>query len=188
VRVQLREEIRRIQLELGTTTLYVTHDQEEALAISDRVAVLFGGKIEQIGTPTEMYGAPATPFVAEFIGTMNRLEGAVADSASGEIDHAGIRFSVDAARGRVVGDRVLVLIRPELVEVTAIANGDAPASNQLYGEVISHTFLGPVTRLKLQSSGGQLIADLPPARAEALPVGARVAARLPADGARLINL
>ena len=73
VRVQLREEIRRIQLELGITTIYVTHDQEEALSISDRVAVMYGGKIEQVGAPAEMYGSPATPFVAEFIGTMNRL-------------------------------------------------------------------------------------------------------------------
>ena len=73
VRVQLREEIRRIQLELGITTIYVTHDQEEALSISDRVAVMYGGKIEQVGSPAEMYGSPATPFVAEFIGTMNRL-------------------------------------------------------------------------------------------------------------------
>src|SRR5262249_4662189 len=68
VRVQLREEIRRIQLELGITTLYVTHDQEEALSISDRVAVLNAGRVEQIGTPTQMYTAPSTPFVAEFIG------------------------------------------------------------------------------------------------------------------------
>ena len=79
VRVQLREEIRRIQLELGITTLYVTHDQEEALAISDHVAVMYRGRIEQMGTPAQMYGAPATPFVAEFIGTMNRLESKVLD-------------------------------------------------------------------------------------------------------------
>ena len=83
VRVQLREEIRRIQLELGITTLYVTHDQEEALSVSDRVAVLYGGRIEQVGTPAEMYTAPATPFVAEFIGTMNRLEATIVDGATG---------------------------------------------------------------------------------------------------------
>ena len=92
VRVQLREEIRRIQLELGITTLYVTHDQEEALAISDHVAVMFAGVIEQMGTPAEMYTAPATPFVAEFIGTMNRLEATVVDSGNGEIEHAGTRL------------------------------------------------------------------------------------------------
>src|SRR4051794_8350593 len=80
VRVQLREEIRRIQLRLGITTIYVTHDQEEALSISDRVAVLSQGRIEQIGPPEEIYSAPATPFVAEFVGTMNRLEAVVADA------------------------------------------------------------------------------------------------------------
>ena len=89
VRVQLREEIRRIQLELGITTLYVTHDQEEALAISDHVAVMYGGVIEQMGTPSEMYTAPKTPFVAEFIGTMNRLEAHIVDGAAGEVEHAG---------------------------------------------------------------------------------------------------
>ena len=97
VRVQLREEIRRIQLELGITTIYVTHDQEEALSISDRVAVMYGGKIEQVGAPAEMYGSPATPFVAEFIGTMNRLIATVAKD--GWIDYNGLLLRVDAARG-----------------------------------------------------------------------------------------
>src|SRR5438477_5116490 len=107
VRVQLREEIRRIQLELGITTIYVTHDQEEALSISDRVAVLSQGRIEQIGSPVEIYGAPATPFVAEFIGTMNRLESVVVDGAKGGVEHAGTRLTIDAARGRTTGERIL---------------------------------------------------------------------------------
>src|SRR5947209_9910760 len=77
VRVQLREEIRRIQLEIGITTLYVTHDQEEALSVSDHLAGMDNRRIEQMGAPAEMYSAPATPFVAEFIGTMNRLEGTI---------------------------------------------------------------------------------------------------------------
>ena len=92
VRVQLREEIRRIQLELGITTLYVTHDQEEALAVSDHVAVMYGGVIEQMGTPSEMYTAPATAFVAEFIGTMNRLDAVVLDGGPGEVEHSGMRL------------------------------------------------------------------------------------------------
>ena len=100
VRVQLREEIRRIQLELGITTLYVTHDQEEALSISDHVAVMYGGRIEQMGSPAEMYSAPATPFVAEFIGTMNRLEATVVDGGSGSVEYGGVTLTVDAARGR----------------------------------------------------------------------------------------
>ena len=109
VRVQLREEIRRIQLELGITTLYVTHDQEEALSVSDHVAVMYGGRIEQMGSPAEMYSAPATPFVAEFIGTMNRLEGTIVD---GGVEHAGTTLRIDAARERPRGERVLVLVRP----------------------------------------------------------------------------
>src|SRR5881398_1385358 len=125
VRVQLREEIRRIQLELGITTLYVTHDQEEALSVSDRVAVMYGGKIEQVGTPAQMYGSPSTPFVAEFIGTMNRLQATVVDGSSGAVDHGGIRLMLESARGRPNGERVLVLVRPEALEVEA-ANGAVP--------------------------------------------------------------
>jgi putative spermidine/putrescine transport system ATP-binding protein len=185
VRVQLREEIRRIQLELGITTLYVTHDQEEALAISDHVAVMYGGVIEQMGTPSEMYTAPKTPFVAEFIGTMNRLEGRVVDGATGDVDHGGTRLRVDAARGRAAGERVLILVRPESLELTAAGNGAPANGNTLTAEVLTQTFLGPVTRLKMT---GGLIADMSTARASALPVGASVVARVPTDGAQLLAL
>ena len=186
VRVQLREEIRRIQLDLGITTLYVTHDQEEALAVSDHVAVMYGGVIEQMGTPAEMYTAPATPFVAEFIGTMNRLDAIVVDGGTGEVEHSGMRLRVDAARGRRNGERVLVLIRPESLELEAATNGGAP--NSFTGEVLTQTFLGPVTRLKVTGSGTNLIADMSTARAAALPVGARVKATIPSEGAKLISL
>jgi putative spermidine/putrescine transport system ATP-binding protein len=186
VRVQLREEIRRIQLELGITTLYVTHDQEEALAISDHVAVMYGGVIEQMGTPAEMYTAPATPFVAEFIGTMNRLDSKVVDGETGEVEHSGLRLRVDAARGRRNGERVLVLIRPESLELEAATNGTAP--NSFAGEVLTQTFLGPVTRVKVSGSGTSLIADMSTARAAALPVGASVVAKIPSEGAKLISL
>jgi putative spermidine/putrescine transport system ATP-binding protein len=183
VRVQLREEIRRIQLELGITTLYVTHDQEEALSVSDHVAVMWGGRIEQMGSPAEMYSSPATPFVAEFIGTMNRLEGTVVD---GGVQHGAQTLQVDAARGRPAGERVLVLVRPETVEV-AQANG-AGGVNTLVGDVVTQTFLGPVTRLKIVGDGVDVIADVPTQTALALPVGTRVAATLPAEGARLLEL
>ena len=186
VRVQLREEIRRIQLELGITTLYVTHDQEEALAISDHVAVMYGGVIEQMGTPAEMYTSPATPFVAEFIGTMNRLQSTIVDGASGTVEYNGSQLQVGAARGRTNGERVMLLIRPEALELEAAAgNGASANGNTLRGEVLTHTFLGPVTRLKVS---GDLIADMSTARAAALPVGASVVARIPADGVKLLSL
>jgi putative spermidine/putrescine transport system ATP-binding protein len=188
VRVNLREEIRRIQLELGITTLYVTHDQEEALSISDRVAVLHSGRIEQVGTPAQMYTQPSTPFVAEFIGTMNRLEATVVDGSAGRVDHGGIVLTLNEAKGRTNGERVLVLIRPESLHLTASSNGGAGSGNGVNGEVITHTFLGPVTRLKVVGPIGHLIADMPTARAEALPVGSRVLAQIPDEGSRLLSL
>jgi len=186
VRVQLREEIRRIQTQLGITTLYVTHDQEEALSVSDQVAVMWSGRIEQKGTPSEMYGAPATPFVAEFIGTMNRLESVVVDGASGEIEHAGTRLTVDAARGRTKGERVLVLVRPELLELEPSADGGG--ENTLTGEVLTHTFLGSVTRLKIVGQETDLTADVPTVRVDSLPIGLRVVVHVPTAGTRLLSL
>ncbi len=187
VRVQLREEIRRIQLELGITTIYVTHDQEEALSISDRVAVMYGGRIEQVGSPAVMYGSPATPFVAEFIGTMNRLVSTVADD--GTIDYAGQRLRVDAARGLPRGENVLCLVRPETVDIQLAAVG-AAADGAIAGEVVSHTFLGSVTRVRIEDASGEhgLTADMSTTRAEALTIGQRVVASFPADSARLLSL
>jgi putative spermidine/putrescine transport system ATP-binding protein len=186
VRVQLREEIRRIQTQLGITTLYVTHDQEEALSVSDQVAVMWSGRIEQKGTPSEMYGAPATPFVAEFIGTMNRLEAVVVDGDRGEVEHGGTRLTVDSARGRSRGERVLVLVRPELLELEPSTN--AGGDNSLAGEVITHTFLGSVTRVKILGREAELTADVPTARVGSLPVGLKVNALVPVAGTRLLSL
>src|SRR5690242_5511494 len=108
VRGQLRDEIRRIQLEVGITTLFVTHDQEEALAIADRVGVMKDGHLEQLGPPTEIYGRPATPFVAEFVGLSNRLAGVV---QSGEVVVRGFRLPlVDPA---TADGPVVALVRPE---------------------------------------------------------------------------
>jgi putative spermidine/putrescine transport system ATP-binding protein len=181
VRLQLREEIRRLQTQLGITTLYVTHDQEEALSISDRVAVLTEGRIEQIGAPADIYNEPKTPFVAEFIGTMNRLEATVTDD--GEVDFRGTRLRVDNARGHSSGQRVLVLVRPETLAVEQSDNGGG-----LGGTVVAHIFLGATTRVKVDAAGQELSADIPSTRAAALPVGARVSATFPAESARVLSL
>ncbi|MFN8224091.1 MAG: ABC transporter ATP-binding protein [Gaiellales bacterium] len=181
VRVQLREEIRRIQTRLGITTIYVTHDQEEALSISDRVAVLSHGKIEQIGPPAEIYSSPATPFVAEFVGTMNRLEATVTDSATGMLSFAGGTHAVDAAKGRVAGSRVLLLVRPETVELSSAGTG-------LPGEIVSQTFLGAVTRVKAATGELEWSADVSTAEAAAIPVGTKVGVTFPAESARVLTL
>ena len=153
VRVQLREEIRRIQLELGITTLYVTHDQEEALAISDHVAVMYGGVIEQMGTPAEMYTAPATPFVAEFIGTMNRLEATVVIDGATGAGRARRASGSRSTRRAAAGPASACSCWSGRRRSSSRRRRTAPAPNAFSGEVLTQTFLGPVTRVKVAGAG-----------------------------------
>ncbi len=185
VRVQLREEIRRVQTELGVTTLFVTHDQEEALALSDRVAVLSDGRLEQVGTPPEIYGEPRTPFVAEFIGTMNRLEATVV--GPGQVEYEGQRLEVETLEGRRTGEKVLILVRPESVELSEL-DPEAPVpEGALAGRIVGHSFLGPVTRIKVQNGACNLTADLPSRAAHALAIGDRVSARFDGSSAQVLS-
>ena len=152
VRVQLREEIRRIQLELGITTLYVTHDQEEALAISDHVAVMYAGVIEQMGTPAEMYTAPGDAVRG---GVHRHDEPARGDGRGRRQRRDRLRRAPLAAstpRGACPnGERVLLLVRPEALEVEARTNGAGP--NVLARRGPPQTFLGSVTRVKVVRGG-----------------------------------
>jgi putative spermidine/putrescine transport system ATP-binding protein len=165
VRVTLREEIRRIQSALGITTLYVTHDQEEALAISDRVVVMRDGWVEQVGTPQAIYAEPATRFVATFIGKMNQLVAVVACAREGRVRWGDLSLTVPpASTARLAdGQGVVVLVRPEaLAVVPAAAEGPAgrAGENRVAATVEIVTFLGPVTRLGLEARGGRLLADV----------------------------
>jgi putative spermidine/putrescine transport system ATP-binding protein len=187
VRLQLREEIRRIQLQLGITALYVTHDQEEALSISDRVVVLSQGQIEQVGVPAEIYGNPATLFVAEFIGTMNRVCGSVAPGGAGLVDADGAMLPVEEAARLPAGRRVVVLIRPESIELETQGTDVAP-QRPLAGRVTAHTFLGAVTRLSIQTPVASIFADIPTTRALALGIGTAVTLGWDPAAPRLINL
>src|SRR4029077_15387159 len=126
--------------------------------------------------------------VAGFGGPMTRRAATVVDPASGDVDHVGIRLQIDAARGRPQGERVLLLIRPEASGGEAPTNGAVANGNAIHGEVITQTFLGPVTRLKVSGPNTSLIADMSTARAAALPVGATVVAHIPAEGAKLLSL
>jgi putative spermidine/putrescine transport system ATP-binding protein len=134
VRVQLREEIRRIQLELGITTVFVTHDQAEALSVADRVGVMRNGRLEQVASPDELYQRPATAFVAEFVGTMNRIPATLAD---GGVELLGVRRPVTG--DAPAAGPVTALVRPESLEIRADGGG--------VGRVITRTFSGAVTRL-----------------------------------------
>src|SRR4051794_35597262 len=139
VRAQLRDEIRRVQLDVGITTLFVTHDQEEALAIADRVGVMNGGKIEQLAGPVDVYSRPATPFVAEFVGLSNRLP-AVVDGTDADV--LGVRMPL-VERGFPNGPAI-ALVRPEAVGLSPVADGDDDA---LVGPVVATSFLGAVSRI-----------------------------------------
>src|SRR3990170_1100576 len=120
IRVELRYEIRRIQRQLGITTIYVTHDQEEALSLSDRVVVMNSGRIEQIGTPFEIYNYPKTSFVASFVGTLNQLRCSVVDAAAGKVSFYGQPFAASAAV-RGADGAVIVMLRPEELHIGALA-------------------------------------------------------------------
>ena len=140
VRAQLRDEIRRIQLEVGITTLFVTHDQEEALAIADRVGVMREGRLEQLAPPTEVYSRPATAFVAEFVGLSNRLAGEV---RGGEVLVRGCTLPL--VEKDVPDGQVVALIRPEAV--TMASHAPDSGSGPLTGTVIAVTFLGATSRV-----------------------------------------
>jgi putative spermidine/putrescine transport system ATP-binding protein len=165
VRAQLRDQIRRIQLEVGITTLFVTHDQEEALAIADRVGVMQNGRLEQLAPPTDVYSRPATPFVAEFVGLTNRLEGVVSGSTVAVRGRDLPLVDVTTAPGPAIA-----LVRPEAVTLA----GDSGESGPLTGTVIATTFLGATSRVTVDLGDTTIMAQLTTADAVAHPAGSRV--------------
>ncbi|MEU8658690.1 ABC transporter ATP-binding protein [Actinoplanes philippinensis] len=160
VRVQLRDEIRRIQTEVGTTTLFVTHDQEEALAIADRVGVMRAGRLEQLATPSEVYLRPATAFVADFVGTSNRLPGTVSGDV---VEVLGNRLPLVSPHA---DGAVTALVRPEAVEVTP-----GPEST---AKVLTSSFLGPTSRVTVAVGDHLVIAQVPSGRLPELTPGTGV--------------
>jgi putative spermidine/putrescine transport system ATP-binding protein len=148
VRTNLREEIRRLQLELGTTTLFVTHDQEEAMSISDRVGVMNKGKLEQIDTPDVLYNNPASSFVASFVGNMNKIPTLIAD---GMVEIFGNKV-VALKRGNESG-KVHALIRPESIVVVA-------TSGQAHAKVLTRSFMGASSNIVCQTPDGTIVQSL----------------------------
>ncbi|HTQ92783.1 MAG TPA: ABC transporter ATP-binding protein, partial [Streptosporangiaceae bacterium] len=180
VRAQLRDEIRRIQLEVGITTLFVTHDQEEALAIADRVGVMKDGRLEQLAPPTEVYSRPATSFVAEFVGLSNRLAGEV---RGGEVHVRGCTLPL--VERDVPDGPAVALVRPEAVTVASRAPDSGPegvaGSGPLIGTVIAVTFLGATSRVTVDLGDTRVLAQLPTSDATNLSAGSRVALAIRPD-------
>jgi ABC-type Fe3+/spermidine/putrescine transport system ATPase subunit len=161
LRIEMRDEIRRMQREMGITTLYVTHDQEEALAISDRIAVMERGHIRQFATPREVFESPAHAFVAEFVGGCNWLDATLLRDGAGVAARigAGAPFALPAARPGAEGAARAALRNEDL----RLATPEDPPGCCLEGRVASLAYLGPRTRLRvlLGAEGAAVEADLP---------------------------
>jgi len=160
IRVALRHEIREIQRQLGITTVYVTHDQEEALELSDRIVVMSEGRVEQIGTPFEIYNFPATPFVATFVGTLNAVEARVEDQAAHRLSLNGHSFVTASDIETPAGQAVMVAMRPEMLTLGEPAT-EADDVNRLPATIHDIAFLGSVIRIRVRlaspSGDGALI-------------------------------
>ena len=157
IRVSLREEIRQIQRQLGITTVFVTHDQEEALSISDRIVVMNAGRADQIGTPSEIYNRPATRFVATFVGTLNLIDTVVVDPAANTVRIGDNTIVLREPIGALpAGDKVTLALRPEAGSLSESQKGDTA----LTGSVISSHFLGSVVRTKFEVGGNLISFDM----------------------------
>ncbi len=161
LRIHMRVELLALQRKLGITTLFVTHDQEEALSISDRVAVLDGGIIQQVGTPMELYDHPANRFTANFVGTINLLRGTLEQQ-----DGAGVFRSPDIgaiALGRVAapGGAAEIAIRPHALKLASLHAAGDPALVWVEGKVVAREFLGEFVRYTVRAGRAELVADQP---------------------------
>jgi putative spermidine/putrescine transport system ATP-binding protein len=154
IRVELRQEIRRIQKQLGITTIYVTHDQEEALSLSDRIVVMSQGKVEQIGTPAEIYSLPATEFVAKFVGQINLLPVQVVDVYQGVVKLGG-QILRAGRYGHLNGNPIRMAVRPE-----ELHPGFVDGANNLNGKVDAITYLGSIVRISVDVEGQPISLDV----------------------------
>lgn len=161
LRVQMRTEIRRLQQRMGITALYVTHDQDEAMSLSDRIVVMNRGRIEQVGRPEEIYRRPASVFVADFIGSANFLEAEVAsfDGVRARVNVLGQPREVGSAPDAADASEHLVLVRPESVTVRHIADDDGGVVGNR-GRILTAVFYGSVVEYEIETDAGSIVAVL----------------------------
>lgn len=175
LRDQLQGEIKRLHRDLGTTLVYVTHDQEEALNLSDRVCLMNGGRIAQLGTPDELYFEPVSEFVADFVGESNLLEGVVVSDDTVAIN-ATWSIRVRSTEGHAIGSKVKVLVRPEKISVLDDNENAVPGAggmNECTGVISQISFVGGMTRFELTTTDGPtlLVKTISARAAERSPLG-----------------
>ncbi len=189
LRVQMRAELSRLQRQLAITTVYVTHDQEEAMAISDRIAVMHEGSIAQVGTAEELYRAPRSTFVAQFIGRVNLVESRVLGAIGGRVAVAlwDASLSVPAADGYATGQRLSLLLRPESLTLVPESAKAAEGEVVVPGVVRARTFLGEKVEYVVEAGGALLQAvTYDPTRRGVVEIGARVGVMCDAAAVRLL--
>ena len=157
IRQSLRNEIRAIQRQLGITTLYVTHDQEEALSLSDRIVVMNQGRVEQVGTPFEIYNFPRTAFTASFVGTLNVVVATVIDPKEGALSVDGLSIAAPAAPNMQPGQHLSIALRPEIISLNG--NSLTVDANHLTGIVENITFLGSIVRVQVRLGRQTILVD-----------------------------
>jgi spermidine/putrescine transport system ATP-binding protein len=192
LRKHMQLELKRIQHEIGTTFVYVTHDQDEALSMSDRIAVMNAGVIEQIGEPRAIYEYPETPFVADFVGVLNAVEVRV-DELSGDVAAMrlgdGERVEVRVAPGVIVGDRLMTAVRPERVRLASSEEPAGPTGSRLSGTVKQVVYLGTLTQFHVGTSLGRrlIVHELSGERPSELHEGERVTLTWERDDASVLQ-
>jgi iron(III) transport system ATP-binding protein len=154
LRERMRTELKTLQRRTGITFVYVTHDQSEALALSDQIAVIHGGRLQQYGTPREVYAWPINRLVADFMGLVNLLPGKVIDARNGaaRVELGAIALDIPLPGGIAVGDKVDVVIRPENIRLTKMGNGAAT-----HAKIIDRTFLGNITEYYAALDSGETL-------------------------------
>jgi len=184
IRVHLRTEIKRIQKKLSITTVYVTHDQEEALAISDRVVVMNRGRILQIGTPVQIYNSPVNTFVANFVGSANLIKVRVKNGKC--LTQNGLELAVSGMEDLRESEEAMLSIRPEFINL--IDQKTAELENTLDGVVKEIEYLGSVTRAKVQCGSESFMIDLKGEQISLLPENHRVTIQIPPQKIKLLRI
>jgi spermidine/putrescine transport system ATP-binding protein len=191
LRKQMQLELKRIQAELGTTFVYVTHDQEEALTMSDRIGVMHGGVVEQVGDPREIYEHPQTPFVADFIGSLNALDlrvDEVVDGVAIMVVSEHERLCVPVGGRTSPGERLLVGVRPERVRIEPVNGRPPEGGSRVEGTIMDLVYLGGLTQFHIDAgeAGNVISHRMDDAIASSLEPGRRVVLTWPTEHAYVL--
>jgi ABC-type Fe3+/spermidine/putrescine transport system ATPase subunit len=188
LRASLRTEIRRIQQRLRVTAIYVTHDQEEALSLSDRVVVMNRGRIEEVGRPQELYRSPRSPFTAAFIGSSTIVQGVVVGGEEGEVAVGTVHLRSVEAKRLPAGERVRLLIRAEAVRLVSPGTAAPPGFNAVVGTLFIKTFRGPVTLLEVDVQGVLVKVEAASEIADAISTGMPLELAIAPEACRVVEV